>query len=244
MTEQLPTPDPAENAPLATGWRIAIGGIAVIIVAVMGWQLWGNQTPAAPTTPPAPTSAATSEASTVATSVNPTVASQESPEALFKLGNDYYKAGQLDQAVAAFKKAIELKSDYVAAYANLGAVYYTQQNLSLAEETYRQAIKLSPDDGDLLYNLSAIYIQEALASNPPDQEKLSLAATQIDKAISLDPTLAAPYYGRGVIKSYTGDVAGAIKDFEKFLELDDGSDPKATSNATTLLKQLRQNSGQ
>ncbi len=240
MTEQSPVPNPPETStPLSIGWRIAIGVIAIAIVAILGWQLLGNR---APTTEPAaaPTVAAPSAAPTVA--ANPTTA--ESPETFFQQGNEFYKSGQLDKAVSAFKKAIEKDPNYVAAYANLGAVYYAQQNLAMAEETYKKAIELSPDDGDLLYNLSAIYIQEALAGGTPDREKLSLAAKQIDKAISLDPNLAAPYYGRGVIKSYTGDTAGAIADFEKFLDLDDGSDPKATSNATALLKQLRANTGQ
>ncbi len=240
MTEQTPVPNNTEtSAPLSTGWRIAIGAIAIAVVAIAGWQLLGNKTPVSET--PA---AISSPAVPTAPAANPTIATVDSPEALFQMGNDFYKSGQLDKAVEAFKKAIEQDPNYVAAYANLGAVYYAQQNLAMAEETYQKAIKLSPNDGDLLYNLSAIYIQEALASGTPDQEKLSLAASQIDKAISLNPTLAAPYYGRGVIKSYTGDPAGAISDFEKFLELDDGSDPKATSNATALLKQLRASTGQ
>ncbi len=242
MTEQSPVPQsPETSAPLSTGWRIAIGVAAIAIVAILGWQFLGNRPPATDTT--TPTAAKNSPAAPPA-AANPTIAATESPETLFKMGNDFYKSGQLDKAVASFKKAIELDPNYVAAYANLGAVYYAQQNLAMAEETYQKAIKLSPDDGDLLYNLSAIYIQEALAGGTPDQEKLSLAASQIDKAIKLNPTLAAPYYGRGVIKSYTGDTAGAIADFEKFLELDDGSDPKATSNATALLKQLRASTGQ
>ena len=238
MSEQPPFSTNSDNStPLATGWRIAIGVAAIAIIAIMGWQIWGNQPVAEPpiSTPPHPTAAAKS---------TPSTAEPASAKVFFQQGNTYYQSGQLDNAVTAFKKAIEIDPDYVAAYANLGAVYYAMQNLTEAENAYRQAIKLAPNDGDLLYNLSAIYIQEALAGGNVDQDKLALATEQIDKAISLNPNLAAPYYGRGVIKSYTGDVAGAIQDFEKFLELDDGSDPKATNNATALLKQLRTTSGQ
>jgi len=170
------------------------------------------------------------------------VVAENSPEKLFEMGNNYYQAGQLDDAAAAFNRAIELNPNYDAAYANLGAVYYAQQKLDLAEETYNKAIDLSPTDADLVYNLGAIYLQQSLTGAVPDQQKLSQAVEKIQQAIDLNPNLAQPYYGLGVANQLSGKNQEAIQAFETFLKLDDGSDPIATSNATKILQELKANS--
>ncbi|HEY84067.1 MAG TPA: tetratricopeptide repeat protein [Chloroflexi bacterium] len=167
------------------------------------------------------------------------VSDENSPEALFEMGNDYYKSGNLDEAISAYKKAVEQKADYDAAWANLGAAYYAQQNLEAAEEAYLKAIALSPDDADVVYNLGAIYLQQSLASGAPDQEKVTEALEQINRAVTLNPNLAQPYYGLGVANQLSGNTEAAIEAFEKFLDLDDGSDSVATGNATKILQSLK-----
>ncbi len=167
------------------------------------------------------------------------VPDENSPEALFEMGNDYYKSGNLDEAIIAYKKAVEKKADYDAAWANLGAAYYAQQNLEEAEEAYLKAIDLAPDDADVVYNLGAIYLQQSLASGVPNQEKVAEALEQINRAVTLNPNLAQPYYGLGVANQLSGNAEAAIEAFEKFLALDDGSDPVATSNATKILQSLK-----
>jgi superkiller protein 3 len=199
------------------------------------WQFVGRQ--ASEPTSQTDQNLAATEA--VSPSDNAAIRDKDSPEELFKLGNEYYQSGQFDDAVAAYKKAVELNPSYDAAYANLGAVYYAQQKLDLAEEAYSKAIELSPDDADIIYNLGAIYLQQSLSEGGPDQEKLDQALTQINKAIELNPELAQPYYGLGVANQLTGKNKEAVEAFEKFLELDDGSDPIATSNATKILQALK-----
>ncbi len=228
MTEQNSVPDTPQSAnPISMGWRIVLGVVALAVVVGLGWQLLGDKSQPVPSaeTPPA-------EVSTPAT--------DDSPEGYFQRGNNYYKAGDLDNAVTAFKQAVALNPKYVAAYANLGAVYYAQQKLDLAEESYLKAIELAPNDADIIYNLGAIYVQEALATNSSiNQEKLVLATEKINRAIELNPNLAAPYYGLGVVNRASGNTEDAIKAFETFLELDDGSDPIATTNATNILNELK-----
>ena len=167
------------------------------------------------------------------------VSNEDSPEALFEMGNTYYKNGNLDEAINAYKKAVEQNADYDAAWANLGAAYYAQQNLDQAEEAYLKAIALSPDDADVVYNLGAIYLQQSLASGVPNQDKVSEALKQINRAVALNPKLAQPYYGLGVANQLSGNNEAAIEAFEKFLALDDGSDPVATGNATKILQSLK-----
>jgi len=227
VTEQNSAPDTPQSAnPISMGWRIILGIVALAIAVGLGWQLLGNKSQSTPF------------AETPAAEAN-TPAPDDSPESYFQRGNAYYKASDLENAVTAFKQAVALDPKYVAAYANLGAVYYAQQKLDLAEETYLKAIELAPNDADILYNLGAIYVQEALATNVVNQEKLALATEKIKRAIELKPDLATPYYGLGVVNRALGNTEDAIKAFETFLALDDGSDPIATTNATNILNELK-----
>jgi len=205
--------------------RVSVAVIALAVIAGLGWQYFRSR-PAAPLSESPP-------------SARQSASDAESPQALFQEGNDYYKEGRYEDAIAAYKRAIELKPDYDAAYANLGAVYYTQQKLDLAEKAYLKAIELSPNDADVIYNLGAIYMQQALATGAPDPDKLNQALEQINRAIELNPKLAEPYYGLGVANQLMGKTDEAIEAFETFLELDDGSDPIATSNATKFLQELK-----
>ncbi len=238
MTEPpIASKDSTEGAsPVSAGWRIGIGVVALILIVALGWQYYQAQQspPATQPTPQTGTSEIESNSSLPAD-----IATENDPAALFEMGNTYYKTGQLDNAVAAYKKAIEINPKFDAAYANLGAVYYAQQNLNLAEDAYLKASNLSPNDADLIYNLGAIYLQQALSTGVPDETQLNKALTQINKAIKLDPTLAQPYYGLGVANQLLGNNSEAIQAFEKFLALDDGSDPVATSNATKILQNLK-----
>jgi len=207
--------------------RVAIVAMTIIMMIVLS-SCGGNVSPETD-----------SSAQSADTTTGDAIANESSPEALFKMGNDYYQAGQLTEAVTAYRKAVELKSDYDAAWANLGAAYYAQQDLEQAEEAYLKAIDLSPKDADVIYNLGAIYLQQSLSTGAPDQQKVNKALEQINRAVELNPDLAQPYYGLGVANQLLGNSEAAIEAFEKFLEIDDGSDPIATSNATKILQSLK-----
>lgn len=229
--------DPQSPTPLPLWVRIGIGVIALIVILALLWRVItvGQGEKSATGEPGA------AIATTPGVAPPPAVVNENSPEALFKLANSYYEAGKLDDAVTAYQKAIQLNPSYDAAYANLGAVYYAQQKLSLAEEAYAQANTISPGDADIIYNLGAIYLQQAVstATGVPDQARLDQALVQIKKAIELNPQLAEPYYGLGVAYQLTGNNEEAIKAFEQFLKLDNGSDSQATDNATKILQSLK-----
>ncbi|MDP8228721.1 MAG: tetratricopeptide repeat protein, partial [Candidatus Electryoneaceae bacterium] len=71
----------------------------------------------------------------------------------FNSGNDHYEAGNLDAALAAYRKAIGLKPGLAGAYNNLGIVLDDLYDFDGALEAYREAIELKPDNGDVYYNL-------------------------------------------------------------------------------------------
>ena len=232
MSDNTSSSQPSNtNASMSLGVRLSIGIIALLVIGGLVWQYYNKpqSLPATPDTQPV--------VSNVVTGTD--IDAENDPKTLFDMGNNYYKSGQFDKAVAAFSKAIEKDPNSDEAYANLGATYYAMEDLDAAEHAYLKAIEISPNDADSIYNLGAIYLQQAILANPPNVEKLTLAQNNIENAIELAPDKAQPYYGLGAINQFLGNNAEAIAAFEKFLVLDDGSDPIATNQATQILNSLK-----
>ncbi len=74
-------------------------------------------------------------------------------EAHNNLGNALTDQGKLDEAVAAYRKALELKPDYAEAHNNLGLALMNQGKLDEAVTAYRKALELEPDHANAHNNL-------------------------------------------------------------------------------------------
>src|SRR5262249_49240433 len=86
--------------------------------------------------------------------------------------------GKLDEAVAAYRKSIQLRPDHAGAYYNLGNVLVAQKKLDEAEDLFRKATQVKPDFVEAYNNLGA-----ALR----DQKKLAEAVAAFRKADQLLP---------------------------------------------------------
>jgi tetratricopeptide (TPR) repeat protein len=194
------------------GMLFALGLMIVLVLAACGQ--------AAPTQTPSPTGEAPSTAMEY-----------------FALGNELSKAGDYQKAADEYQKALNLEPENVDVLTNLGVAYYNLGQLDDAIEVYLNAIELAPNDGDIYSNLAAAYVQKYQSSGAEDQ--LYEALEQYKKAVELKPDLAQAHYGLGVVYALLGQNQDAIQAFEKFQELDTGSDPQATENAKQYLQQLR-----
>ena len=222
-------------------WRILAVVIAAIIIAVVLIP-WFNRS--------SDSSSTTTSGDVASEAVEPEASNVEAPvvevpdgsaEELFELGQTHYQAGAWDEAIATYKKVIELDSSYQSAYVNLGDAYYQKGQLDLAVQSYKQAILIVPDDAEVAYNLGAAYLQQAILGGEVNEAGMAEAIAQIEEAIELDPGLPHPYYGLGAAYQISGQADLAIQNFEKFLELDDGSDSRATSEAQRILDELKAN---
>jgi protein O-GlcNAc transferase len=63
--------------------------------------------------------------------------------------------GKLDEAVACYRRALELKPDYAEAHNNLGNAFNDQGKLDEAVACYRRALELKPDFAEAHYNLGS-----------------------------------------------------------------------------------------
>ena len=74
----------------------------------------------------------------------------------FELGLALGEQGQLDEAIAACRRTIELKPDHADAHFSLGNFLAQTGRLAEAEAAYREAIALRPDHAESHCNLGFV----------------------------------------------------------------------------------------
>lgn len=224
------------TSPDSMGWLFkgAFAVAAVVIIGILAFPLFNRQADETDGSS-VPSSAQTTDEPAPTGSPPPT--EEITAEGQFRLGNQFYEAGQLDEAVEAYQKAIELDPEYQGAYANLGVTYYQQQEFTLAASQYEKALELNSEDGEVAYNLGALYLQQALMESAlPDVDLLDKSVTQLQKALEISPDLAEPHFTLGVAYFFLEEQEKAVEAFEAYLA--SGTDPKAQEEAERYLQEL------
>ena len=165
------------------------------------------------------------------------------------------QAGNLNEAVLAYQKAISIKPDYAKAYNNLGAALKDQGKLHEALEAYNKALSIKPDYAEVCFNMGnalkdegmldeaieaykkALYMKPdyAEANNNmgntlKDQGKLDGAIEAYGKAVSIKPYFAEAHRNLSSITKYTPKHAHfiTVKNLYKNEDLD--SDARCNLN--------------
>lgn len=90
----------------------------------------------------------------------------DSPDDLFlhySLGMEYASAEQFDQAIAEFRRCIELESEYLAAYVEGGKCLRSAGKLAEARDVFAQGMELASTTGE---SHMRDFIQQQLDSIP------------------------------------------------------------------------------
>jgi tetratricopeptide (TPR) repeat protein len=140
---------------------------------------------------------------------------------------------QYADAEAAFKKAIEMKPDFVEAYNALAGVYNSQKKYDEALAISAKASEVAGAGGGG-GNAASIYNQGVTLWNA---QKFAEAKAQFEKAVALDPNMAEAWYQLGMANLNTGDMNGAVAAFEGYLKAAPNG-PKA-AEAKTIISQLK-----
>ena len=125
------------------------------------------------------------------------------------LGIAYINLNLYDDAIAAFNRAISLKSDFMAYYLR-GFAYGKLGNYQQEINDYNKAIELNPQDADAYFGRGFAYAN--LGNNQQ-------AIKDYNKAIELNPQYQKAYVNRGVAYGKRGNYQQAMKDYNKAIEL-------------------------
>ena len=107
------------------------------------------------------------------------------------IGSASHGLGMLEEALAAYKKAISIEPDYADAYYNMGNTLKKQNKLEEALAAYKKAISIKPVYADAYYNIgNALYEQKEFDAALEATPKLSPSSLIMLKSIT---TLEMPY---------------------------------------------------
>jgi tetratricopeptide (TPR) repeat protein len=154
----------------------------------------------------------------------------EFPLAYYNRAYAHLRLGEDQQAIADYTRAIELYPPYPQAYHERGTVYQRQSDYEAAIADYIMALELGYDNtGDIR--------DRALSIIARGEEYLDDLLALYDLLVELTPWDAETYYCRALVHDEKGDVAEAITDYEKFLELRSEEDSN-TVNARERIEAL------
>ena len=120
------------------------------------------------------------------------------------VGQSLAAEGRLDEAIAHYREAIRLRSDYSEACNNLGAALEAQGRLGEAEARYRQAIRLTE---------RMVAVQDSLAGALAARGKVEEAAAHRREAARLRHDNGTPYFNAGAVLAAEGRIEESIPDF-------------------------------
>jgi tetratricopeptide (TPR) repeat protein len=144
-----------------------------------------------------------------------------SPRAQYNLGVEYQRRGRLVEAMACFRKAIELDPNHNLAYNNLASVYMMQAKFEEALKILQQAVTIRERASDpalwgnptrrvtlLRRNLAKCYLQLRQPEN---------ALKEAQHAITLLPIEPAGYLALGEIQELEKQIDAAMETYQKGL---------------------------
>lgn len=147
----------------------------------------------------------------------------------FNLGIQEANVGNINEAMTAYNKVIELKPDFAPVYMFVGILEFQKENYKKAYEYYSKTIDIDKNMVDAYFNRAQI----VFATKTEDEKELKSALEDLEKAIEFDDKFIDAHYSMAVIYKNMGDYKQAIKSLDKILEIDEQS-----VNARALKKLL------
>lgn len=133
----------------------------------------------------------------------------------FHKGKQLQEEGKLEDAIAAYHRALELNSNDFWAHHHMGEVLVKLGRCDEAVTAYRHAIELKPD-----FSWSYHYLGDALAQ----QQQWEESAVAFRKAIELNPEHFGTYVGLGNSLAKLGELDEAIAAYRRASDLNPDTD--------------------
>jgi len=123
-------------------------------------------------------------------------------------GVRYNNHGLIEDAIVAYKKAIEEDEKYPDPCYNLGVLYYEQKEYNLAVLYLQQAVMLGPEVPEPYFDLGMVFFKLDL---------LDKAKEQFVLAMTKKPKFYGSYYGLGILEYKKGNYKEASELYKKSL---------------------------
>ena len=127
-----------------------------------------------------------------------------------ELGNALLQKERLDEAVAQYQMALQIKPDYAEAHNNLGDALLQQGKVDEAITHGQQALQIKPDYAAAYNNLGNALLKKG---------RVDEAITQYQKALQIKPDYAEAWYNLGNALLKKGRVDEAIIQYQKALQI-------------------------
>ncbi len=114
---------------------------------------------------------------------------------LFDKGNEYYRVGNYDGAIAQYQKIINQGLVSAAVYFNLGNAYYREGKIGSAILAYERAQRLKPNDPDIAHNLQLADLKTVDRIEPVPELFLMQWLRSYDAFVSFDIAFRAMLAG-------------------------------------------------
>jgi len=153
------------------------------------------------------------EASTLPlrTAVPPTLApAPETAETWFERGVELEDEGASDEAIVAYRRALELDASLPDAHLNLGRLLHERGDTAEAERHYRQALAVRPGDATAAFNLG-VALQ--------DLGRLRDAAKAYESALGSEPGYADAHYNLAGVYEKLGEKESAFRHLSAYRRL-------------------------
>jgi tetratricopeptide (TPR) repeat protein len=128
--------------------------------------------------------------------------------------------GNIDQAIEANESIVRIDPENLDGWLALGSLYADQGDMEKSEQAFTRVVEINPAGAYKTFFNIGVLIENK--SNPtPAEERRALEAFRKAAEIKPDYALAHRHLAYALLRS--GDLAGARKEFEKFLELEPGA---------------------
>lgn len=130
----------------------------------------------------------------------------------FQRGLDLEETGApVEQAVAAYEKALELNPLAAGALVNLGTIEYRRNRFKEAERYYRKAVEVDPKYALAQFNLGNLF---------DEMGDTNRAFDHYEKALELDRAYADAHFNLALLCERVGDPLKAVLHWKSYLRLD------------------------
>ena len=125
-------------------------------------------------------------------------------------GADLAKRGNMEEAIAHYRKALEINPKNAQAHFNLGNSLCKKGSMDEAVTQYQTALEINPHYAQACNNLGTLFFQKG---------RLQDAITQFQKALEIQPDYAEADYNLGLALHREGHLDEAIAHYEKALQI-------------------------